>query len=326
MWFGWWLLFVLDGRCLSRNECLCKSTGPSCSFAEPNKMIEPDLGIAEKQRSVQRMLGRCLLRLQQYERMLKALLSNSSLSGTLKTIEDARDKKAKVLGKTTLGNLVGEFVRDFLIKDNSSVSHPPDESGALLANGSDMHVLFKFGMSMSDHDHETLRVSLQELVDLRNLLVHHLIEDYDVWTVSGCVGASDFLEVSYQRIDAETHRLRSWCKSLAETRQIAADLFASPVFENMLVHGIQPDGTVMWTMASIVECLREAEKLRGADGWTRLDDAIFLIGREHPDQKPSKYGCESWRQVLHELQLFKVMRRPESGTAKSTWYRSVEIT
>ena len=288
-------------------------------------MIEQEPEVAEKQRHVQRMLGRCLLQLQQYERMLKALLSDSSFSGTLKTIKDERDERAKVLGKTTLGNLVGEFVSDFLIKDDSSGSDQSKESDTLSTHSSEAHVLFKFGISMSDRDHETLRIGLKELVELRNLLVHHLIEKYDVWTLSGCAEASDFLGASYLRIDAEIQQLRSWCKSLARTRQIAADFVSSPVFENMFVNGIQSDGTVIWPIAGIVECLREAEKLRGTDGWTRLEDAIFLIGRQCPEQKPRKYGCESWRHVLHESRLFDVTRRAESGAGRSTWYRSAEL-
>lgn len=286
-------------------------------------MIEPELEIAERQRNMQRLLGRCLLRLQQYERTLKALLSESSFSGTIKTVKDVRDERAKALSKTTLGTLVGELVGDLLVKDVPSITDQSEDAEISSKHIDEIHKQHKFSLSMSECEHEALRTNLKDLVDLRNVLVHHLIEKYDIASPTGCTDASDFLETSYQRIDAQMHQLLSWCESFLKTGNTMASFFATPIFKDILVNGIRPDGKVDWPFAGIVRCLRDAEKMRGADAWTRLDDAISLIRREHPEQNPSKYGCKNWRHVLRESGQFDSARRLESDQSRRTWYRSV---
>lgn len=49
-----------------------------------------DDDIASQQHQVQRLLGRCLLRLQQYEHLLKTVVAGHELSGTLHTFESNR--------------------------------------------------------------------------------------------------------------------------------------------------------------------------------------------------------------------------------------------
>ena len=48
----------------------------------------PDL-----QRDVQRLLGRCLVRLQQYERLMKAILAQHELSGPVHQLEAQRAER-----------------------------------------------------------------------------------------------------------------------------------------------------------------------------------------------------------------------------------------
>lgn len=55
---------------------------------------------------------------------------------------------------------------------------------------------------------------------------------------------------------------------------------------------------------------------------TNLADAIAFIGARHPDHTPKRYGCSSWRQVLHESKLFDVRRDKAMDAAPgATWYR-----
>ncbi len=52
-----------------------------------------DEALPARQREVQRLLGRCLLRLQQYERLIKAIVAHHELTGpphALETIRAAR--------------------------------------------------------------------------------------------------------------------------------------------------------------------------------------------------------------------------------------------
>lgn len=87
----------------------------------------------------------------------------------------------------------------------------------------------------------------------------------------------------------------------------------------MLVDGIAPDGQVHWPMSGIVSSLREAEVALaqgGQDGWTVLNAAIAWQRQHAPEQTPKRYGCSSWRQVLHESGQFEVRKQaPAEGAA-----------
>lgn len=49
-----------------------------------------DQELPAPQRDVQRLLGRCLLRLQQYERLMKAIVAHHDLSGPAHALENIR--------------------------------------------------------------------------------------------------------------------------------------------------------------------------------------------------------------------------------------------
>ncbi|MCV2867684.1 OST-HTH/LOTUS domain-containing protein [Defluviimonas sp. WL0002] len=61
-----------------------------------------------------------------------------------------------------------------------------------------------------------------------------------------------------------------------------------------------PNGVVDWPAAGIVRALGEAAGELSADGWAPVSEAGSWVADRHPSQVPSKYGCRSWRQVIHE--------------------------
>ena len=67
-----------------------------------------ELSGSELQHQVQRKLGRCLLRIQQYERLMKSLLAIHELAGPASELEAIRTKRVDVLATKSLGQLVGE--------------------------------------------------------------------------------------------------------------------------------------------------------------------------------------------------------------------------
>lgn len=72
-----------------------------------------------------------------------------------------------------------------------------------------------------------------------------------------------------------------------------------------------------------VRCLREAETRFATEGWTLLNTATPWIRAKDPDQHPQRYGCGSWRQVIHESRQFEIRRTVniERGCGE-VWYRS----
>ncbi|MBZ2208579.1 OST-HTH/LOTUS domain-containing protein [Massilia soli] len=276
------------------------------------------------QQDVQRNLGRCMLRLQQYEGLLKAMVAEVAVEGRVQDLHATRDKKRAKLRNKTLGALVGVFAEGYLsIELPVEEVGPKDDSAAFPRDPDVAWMSMRFSMAMPPEVYTQTKDNLAELVALRNDLVHHLIDQFDLFNDGGCRAAVTHLDTCYERIDGHFVRLRDWATTLAETQALASSFLQSKVFEDAFVHGINPDGSVCWPQSTIVECLREAESSCQVDGWTSLDAAIRFISKENRDQIPSRYGCKTWRQVLRKSGLFELRcPAPEEGAMGRAWYRS----
>lgn len=280
--------------------------------------------LAELQRAAQHKLGGCLLRLQQYEQLLKAMVANTDLAGEPAQLQALRDAQVASYHKTTLGELVKRFTGGYLrAEDEFAPAQETDDKSP------DDRLWFSFQqrMAMSAERHESITAELKELVDLRNELVHHLLERFDLGQLDHCEAAVAYLDASRATIDRHFQTLRTWAEHMDNARALAVSIMQSDTFNDFLINGIAPDGQVHWPMSGIVSSLREAEQaLVPSDGqarWTELNAAIAWIAKQHPDQTPKRYGCSSWRQVLHESGEFEVMKKkpaqsPTAGAGTTT--------
>jgi hypothetical protein len=162
---------------------------------------------------------------------------------------------------------------------------------------------------------------LKELVLLRNNLDHHFIDQHDLWSTSGCRTAHEALVAADARFDRHIEQLLGWAEHMDQARHLAAKFIQSDVFRDLVINGIAPDGTVDWPAAGIVRALREAANELAVDGWTPVTAAGRWITERSPEQQPNKYGCASWRQVLHESRLFQLRYRDLDGR-RAACYRA----
>ena len=280
--------------------------------------------LAELQRAAQHKLGGCLLRLQQYERLLKAMVANTDLAGEPAQLQALRDARVASVHKTTLGGLVTLFTGGYLRAEDESA--PAQETNDK-SPGDRLWFSFQHRMAMSAERHEAITAELKELVDLRNELVHHLLERFDLGQFDSCEAAVAYLDDSRATIDRHFATLRSWAEQMDNVRAMAASFMQSDTFNDFLIDGIAPDGQVHWPISGIVSSLRDAEQALAPSGsqarWTELTAAIAWIAKQHPDQTPKRYGCSSWRQVLHESREFEVMNKkpapaPTAGAGTTT--------
>ena len=274
----------------------------------------------EMQRDVQRLLGRCFLRLQQYEKLLKALVADHTLAGPAHELEAIREQRRNTVAKMTLGQLAAEFLGSYVV-----VAGQPEGRDVLEnADTTVISMSFKFSLEVSPEKSEELRRAIADLVALRNKLAHNFIDLYDVWTDDGCIAASAFLVQSYDRIDVHYEELRGWAKSMLEASEYSAAFMQSKEFLDHIFDGIAPDGVVDWPHAGCVRALRDALKhLSLAGGWAKLSDAVTWLDAHHADQVPARYGCRSWPHVLHESRQFDLEYRLEAvgGEARIAWFR-----
>jgi hypothetical protein len=275
--------------------------------------------VASKQREVQRKLGRCLLRLQQLEQLLKALWVDHESFVCTGDVVSAQERRRNYISDKTLGSVVKELVGSY-IKPNLDKPDEPSRDN----DDDPTRVSFRItsNLSVSENQFLQIKAQLAELVELRNELVHHFIEQFDVWTEAGCVAAETYLESCYTTIDQHFGNLRDWAKATHQARVEAASWLTSQEGRDWLIYGIFPDGRVDWASTPIVASLRQAEEVLSKDGWTQLVAAIAFIRERNQDLTPQRYGCIRWRHVIHESQLFEIRKqRTSDSAAAEVWYR-----
>jgi hypothetical protein len=280
---------------------------------------------AEQQFPTQRLLGQCLLKLQEYEALLKRVLAKSAVSGPPEDVPTALVKKSSSLQKAMLGELVGKLTDDFLSPDDVGedvVENCPQ-------NGNIAWVKTRTQVVFSEERYIVVKAGLKELVSLRNELVHHFISKFDLETTAGCIEAEIFVERSFMQIEENLKLLQAWYNLMVQAQVTLASILNEPAFQNF-IEGILPDGKIEWPRAGIVQTLRDAEECLAFKGWTDLSAAIAWIAKNAQEQRPKRYGCSSWRQVLHESRQFEVCSQPPAGLtaertsthAMSVWFRS----
>jgi len=267
-----------------------------------------------RQHEVQRLLGRCLLRLQQYEKLVKAIVVQHQVSVSVSPLKSNQEDRIEDAAGKTLGTLVGSLFEAFFTTDGVAKVAKAD------ASGNNTLFTVKTSLPMSVEDYDQTQKDLKELVLLRNNLVHHFIDRHDLSSLDGCRDGHDFLVSAYGRIDQHFERLRGWAELMVQTQQLASTFAQTDVFENLVFNGIAPDGSVDWAAAGIVRALLEASAELAVEGWTPVASAGRWIAKTYPDQRPTAYGCSSWRQVVHLSNVFELRYRETDGQ-REAWYR-----
>ena len=276
-------------------------------------------------RVVQAKLGACLIRVQQYELLMKAMLAGRTVEGTVEQIERARSKTTTEVQIKTLGMLVNEFCEDFVVSDDSDAD---EVQGSESTNRGLEAPWFSYRhtMQMSPERHEHTKAALIELKELRNQLVHHFLERFVLIDENSCRDAEAYLDATYATFNNHYVQLKEWAASMDKARALYASILQSQVFEDLLINGINPDGTVDWPASGIVQALREAEKAGAEDGWTLLATALAWLRTDHSDQTPTKYQCKTWKQVLNRSKQFDIRVAVDPiSNQRQTWFRSSAV-
>ena len=277
----------------------------------------PPDDVPNLQRVVQRKLGRCLLHLQQYEKLLKAMVSHSELSGPASQMHAIREQEIGSVQQQTLGTLVKMLTESYLT--SPMVEEAMSQAGTDSTDQS--WVSFRFRVEISSERYDTTKIALKELVALRNTMVHHFIDQFDLWSAVGCSAADEYLEESYKTIHQHYLNLRDWAKSMSEAQTAMASWLDSQDCEDSL-ESAWANATGNRPESEICRSLHEAEIKLGEEGWTHLGAAIQWIARSYPEQKPERYGFKSWKQLLHESEQFEIRNARAHNQPTVVWYRS----
>jgi hypothetical protein len=256
---------------------------------------------------VHRRFGQCLLRLQGYELLIKAIVATHEISAPIASLADALIDRATDARYKTLGTLMGEMIGSFIVASGTEGIGPSQDDAPSVA--------FRMQIVLSEEDFSRTQSDLRDLVKLRNDLVHHFLEQHQIRTQEGCIKAQVALSLALERITQADNDLRSWAEHMEQTRERMAEYFVSPEFTDFIVHGRVP-----WSITGIVQALKEADVELASDGWTSVDAAVQWVNEKYPDEEPDGYGCTSWRQVIHTSQLFELRYLQSDGPCRA-WYR-----
>lgn len=189
-------------------------------------------------REVQRKFGRNLLRLQEYERLIKAIVAEHDIAGSSSDLFDNRTAQYGAVATKTMGQVVGSLVGNFIVPtSNSPSSSNADEPPENLTKP---WVRMASRIEFSEENFKRIELSLATLVDLRNDLVHHFLEKYDIESEPGCLGTADtYLDECFKLIDSSHEEMMQLARHSADTRAAMANFINSAEFEGLFVHVTQ---------------------------------------------------------------------------------------
>ncbi|MBX9754177.1 MAG: OST-HTH/LOTUS domain-containing protein [Pseudomonadaceae bacterium] len=273
--------------------------------------------LASLQDNVSRKVGRCILRLQQYELLMKRLLA-------------AHDRPP--LRDSSAGLRTAAPTRGIARLASNNLDHPLADLGAgaasqaktdALRGASQPSLRLHRGGELSDDDYQKAKQDLAALVARRNHLVHHFMQQFELFSTAGCHAAELYLDETYQQIDQHDRELRAWTKGMEHGLEHSHAFMQSTTWRDVLLYGLVPGQPVDWPGTTIVQQLTLAESTCHEAGWTSLAAAIGFIHRDWPELNPKKYGCRSWRHVIHQSGLFEIQKRkPADSERTQVWYRS----
>lgn len=274
----------------------------------------------ELQVAVQQKLGRFLLQVQRYEMLLKALVIDSKACGTAETAPLHLERRKPQFGAKPMAPLVDELNKSFRLEGATI----PEVDTAPTVIGGKPGFQSRFTLELPADELVRTQARLEAFRTLRNRIVHHLLEDHDLAAQEGCERAIVLLDESFEAAKAAFDEVRQWANTALEAREHFARFVRTAEFQDALIHGILPDGTVHWPTCTAVRLLRRAEQGTPPGEMTRLDAAVKEIKATHPDHKPERYFCKNWKELLARSRQFEIRKVKGSTEQRGiTWYRSL---
>jgi hypothetical protein len=185
-------------------------------------MTGADKDLRAQRQLIELLYGRCILRLQSYELLMKALVAEHRFSAPIGDLEKAMADRHAGTGQKTLGTLVNEMTGSFLVpKGGEGGDEEADEWGEGPA------VAIRFQSVMPEEDFARIEAELRDLVRLRNGLVHGFLAEHDLTTTEGCLAAQEELTTALDRVAGAYEALRTLAREMDQTKNAFRQHLAS---------------------------------------------------------------------------------------------------
>ena len=261
--------------------------------------------LAESKTRTYQLIGRNVMLFQQMEQLLKIILPRATVSISSDTDGQAvRAERYAVVEKCTLGNLVNRFI------DEVCDPNEPDPTG----DSDHVNLTTTFRLKFDPLDgRDTMIKRLNDLVEGRNHLVHHLILQIDANSPTSWRSIHGDLEKQQQQVLSEIETLRR----LVEAMGMGSALIAHPEIQRELVYGPIRE--------QLIEQLRDvAGESADPDGWTSLKAAINSDRFVSPDvltRLQESYQVPTVSAFLETVGGFEIRHEKDQKGRTRTFYR-----
>lgn len=261
-------------------------------------------------------IGRNMMLFQQLEHLLKCIIANGSISGSITELENIKAKQVAVISKQTMGQLVTQFVEN--------AKHDPDSEADEAEDADTAHFSFRFQMTCDSNYHEIKKEALSNLVSERNELVHHLLPQFDPNSPESRGKIAEKLDIQSEKIRSEIKEMREIANTLLEARKQLAEYWGSDeALEHLNLAHLRS------TKLVLLLC-QIAEEIQRSDGWTLMTHAGQLVKKYAADELvdlKQRYGYKSLKELILATEIFDLFEEAtESGgirvlfKLKPGWY------
>lgn len=267
--------------------------------------------------------GLCVLRLQRYEHLAKAVLGGAVVETHGQTIARPNETRAGPIAKKTLGPVMEDLVKG-VIKSDAAPDDPDDEIAGDLNL---IKIRTRFTRVLPADAHEKFKHRTESFVDMRNELVHHFLQRFDLTSDGGYQAAMAHLDRCLQSVDAELLELEGLAKDMQQMislqTQILSQMDIMEIFAREFPEGSPDD---FGPEHELIRWLKQAECMAREDGWTSLAVAASYIHAQSPDLRLKDHKVAKWSKVLDRSRVFEKQVEFAEGTAIPTrWYRSPPV-
>ena len=174
---------------------------------------------------------------------MKAMLSSMAAEGTVEQLELALKKTASDVNGKSLGNLLNDyFFTGYLVNAGTMSTNPSSTEEAELSAPEAAAVAagipyfkYRFQMQMEPDELERKKAALIKFRNLRNELVHHLLDKFNLGETASCQAALAYLDESYEAIDEHFIRLKGWASSMNTALETQIAFMQSNAYLDILV-------------------------------------------------------------------------------------------
>src|SRR4030095_702746 len=153
---------------------------------------------------------------------MKAVLAHHEIGGTVDQFEAQHTARIDKFADKSLGSLVKALFESFVVPVGQEGRSPADANAPTRSRCNS-----GFGWRWTRSGGPPSSRPVEDLVQVRNDLVHHLLEPFDLWTDDGCVAAEEHLNPCYGRIDQHYNELHQWALTMNQATAASASFFQS---------------------------------------------------------------------------------------------------